>query len=346
MRLYVGKNHDEKDASVSVQSIFRLAGKNEDALTYALGFLLARDPELCAKLVRLCGVKPARSFKSEYAVHLQEITDRTFGRRDIVIEAGESRIVIEAKIGKAEPTAKQLLKYAKDSAKWKKFATGMVVSLTQVKLSPAVQEEVVSKLPHKPKVGFKAIQWHQVIDLVLRHGPSDGSEVSQYLFDEFIRYIRRDYDMGYYDAEIKIQDTNPENAKVFQEGWLQLTSYRIKSPLYVAPYFTGKNVGISMISRVVGAETVDLTEIPDTFEWVTREQVTEEQQQHWSDGWRMLRKLYPPSLQYVLFLDKPFQFRSSPLIKSAFNATEPDKQIPQQIPQGFSLRFDELLKAS
>lgn len=346
MRLYIGKNHDEKDASVSVQSIFRLAGRNEDALTYALGFLLARDPALCAELVQLCGVKPTRSFKSDYTVHLQEVTDRHLGRRDIVIEAGKVRIVLEAKIRKAEPAAEQLLKYAEDTAKWENFTTGMVVSLTQVKLSPAVQEDVVSKLPHKPKVGFKAIQWHQVIDLVLRHEPSDGSEVSQFLFDEFVRYIRRDYDMGYYDAEIKIQDTNPENAKVFQEGWLQLTNYRIKSPLYVAPYFTGKNAGISMIARVVGAETVDLTEIPDTFGWVAREQVTDEQQQHWSRGWRMLRDLYSPSLQYVLFLDKPFHFRSSPLTKSAFNATKPNKQIPQQIPQGFSLRFDELLKAS
>lgn len=348
MRLYIGKNHDEKDASVPVQSIFRLVGRDEDALTYALGFLLARDPGLCVELVRLCGVKPARSFKSEYAVHLQEVTDPGYGRRDIVIEAGKVRIVIEAKIGKAEPTAKQLLKYAEDAAKWSKFLTGMVVSLTQVKLSPAVQEEVVSKLPHKPNVGFKTIQWHQVIDLVLRHGSSDGSEVSQYLLDEFVSYIRRDYDMGYYDAEIIVQDMNRYNAPMFENGWVQLTSYRKRSPLYFAPYFTrnGTNSGISKISRVVSDITL---QSDDDEPQITPE--TEEQRKQWIHGLDMVREhvnvndklLYPVR---VLLLDKPIQFRSSPLTKKSFNATGPDKQIPQQIPQGFSLRFDELLKVS
>ena len=50
MRLYIGKNHRGKTTK-PVQSIFRLSGSNEDALTYALGFLLARDHEFCFKLV-------------------------------------------------------------------------------------------------------------------------------------------------------------------------------------------------------------------------------------------------------------------------------------------------------
>lgn len=49
MRLFIGKNHDQKVASAPVQSIFRLAGNNEDVLTYALGFLLARDSALPAR---------------------------------------------------------------------------------------------------------------------------------------------------------------------------------------------------------------------------------------------------------------------------------------------------------
>ena len=38
MRLYIGKNHLRD--TFPVQSIFRLAGSDEDALTFALGFLL------------------------------------------------------------------------------------------------------------------------------------------------------------------------------------------------------------------------------------------------------------------------------------------------------------------
>jgi len=280
MRLYIGKNHDEKDASVPVQSIFRLVGRDEDALTYALGLLLAREPALCAELVRLCGVKPNRSFKNDYAVHLQEVTDPGYGRRDIVIEAAMVRIVIEAKIGGAEPTAKQLLKYANDPTKWNECGTGVVASLTRGELSQATRDRVVAKLG-PIGITLATIQWHQVIDAVLRHGPSDGSEVSQFLFNEFIRYIRGDYDMGYYDAEIKIQDTNPDNAKVFRKGWMQLTSNRTRSPLYVAPYFTGKGGGISKIARVVSVDSVNLADInPDTYEPATHEPVTSDQRRH------------------------------------------------------------------
>ncbi len=349
MRLYIGKNHDEEDKSVPVQSIFRLVGRDEDALTYALGFLLGRDPVLCAELVRLCGVKPTRSFKNGYAIYLQEVTDPGYGRRDIVIEAGKVRIVIEAKIGNAEPTAKQILKYAKDVAKWKKFTTGMVVSLTQVKLSPAVQEEVVSKLPHKPKVGFKAIQWHEVIDLVLRRGPSDGSDLSQYLFDEFVNYIRGNYDMRYYDAEIMIRNVNAINAQFFKEGWVYVTVpvNTMRAPLYFAPYFTGQgnNSGILMIARVAGVRTVKLAETQDIIE-----PDTEEQRKRWLQGLEMLRKHseeygFADESVHLFFLDEPMKFRSTPLSKTAFNATKPSKtkKMPPMIPKGFSLRFDELL---
>ena len=72
MRLSIGKNHG-KDIR-PVESIFRLIGNDEDALTYALGFLLARDPEFCAKVVRLCGVRRIpRDFRDTYTVHLQEV---------------------------------------------------------------------------------------------------------------------------------------------------------------------------------------------------------------------------------------------------------------------------------
>ncbi len=153
--------------------------------------------------------------------------------------------------------------------------------------------------------------------------------------------------MGYYDAEIKIQDTNPDNAKVFDEGWMQLTSHYIRSPLYVAPYFTGKGGGISMIARVVGVASIDLASVPDTFEPATHEAVTEEQRQHWPHGLRLLREFYPdPGNQFILFLDEPMPFKSPPLTKRVFNGTKPPKRIPQQIPQGFHLRFDELLGIS
>ena len=343
MRLYTGKNL-EGDTKL-VQSIFGLAGSDEDSLTYALGFLLAYDPLFCAKLIRLLGVAPRKSFKSGYSIHLQEVTGLGFGRRDIVIEGSGMRIVLEAKVGGALPTVGQLLKYAKECYRWKKYETRAVVALTQVELPTATREKFHSELSGLG-IRFSSVQWHQILDLVLSYRPSDGSEVSRYLFDEFIRYIRGDYHMGYYDAEILIQDVNPCNAKIFRDGWMYVTALKDKkAPLYFAPYFTGEgaNSGISMFSRVKDTKTVILAETEDVFEGPTGEH-----RQRWSEGLSKLRKLaekvdFAHKEVRLFLLDRPITFRTTPLTKKSFNKTGPSKQMPNQIPKGFSLGFDDLL---
>lgn len=279
MRLYIGKNYPGNvDA---VQSVFRLAGDDEDALTFALGFLLAHDPVFCAKLLKeLVGV-PGRRLKDGYSVHLQEVTERSFGRRDIVVEGNGVRIVLEAKVGDAEPTVAQLVKYAKESKRWKQYDTRAVVSLTQVELSAAKANKVRSELSAL-NIRFDAVQWHQVIDLVMSYTPSNDSAISRYLFDEFIRYIRSDYQMGYYDAEILIQDVNTENAEIFEEGRMYVNRpTRTKAPLYFAPYFTnqGANTGISMFSRVMDTKIVTLADKQDIPENPQRDEC----QSRWQD---------------------------------------------------------------
>ena len=345
MRLYIGKNHQE--SATPVQSIFRLAGNDEDALTFALGFMLAHDPMFCAKLVRRLHLAGHNPLKPGYSVHLQEVTDRRFGRRDIVIEDGEMRIVFEAKIGRAEPTADQLLKYGAESDLWNKYKLRAVVALTQVELSSATREKVRAKLA-KLNIGFYEIRWHEIVDLVLSHSPSDDSEVSSYLFDEFIHYIRSDYRMGYYDAEVLIQDVNPLNAKIFRKCWMYVTDPERdkKAPLYFAPYFTRQRAksGISMVSRVMDTRIVVLAEtanlpVPATDEYRVR----------WEDGLTRLRARaeqegFAHNEVRLFFLDQPIAFRTTPLTKKASKSTALSKQIPNQIPKGFSLRFDDLLR--
>ncbi len=346
MRLFVGKNHE--DATLApVQSIFRLVGSDEDALTYALGFLAAYDPMFCEKLVRRCGVRPRRSFRNDYTVHLQEVTDARFGRRDIVIEAHASklRIVLEAKVGNAEPTSDQLLKYANDDQKWVDFSTRVIVALTQVELTSATRETVKTNLESK-QIALATIQWHQICELAMEHASSRESDVSRYLFDEFVGYIRRDYDMGYYDAEILVADTDPVNAPIFEEGWMFLTWHNNKkAPLYIAPYFTHRksDSGVSMISRVMNSETVRVAEHIDMFDGGTGEH-----RERWRVGLELMRRRaedegFGHELSQIFYLDRPIAFRSQPLTKKAFNATMPDKQMPSRLPIGYSLRFDELL---
>ena len=344
MTLYIGKNHQGN--TTPVQSIFRLAGSDEDALTFALGFLMADDYNFCADLVRHLRVAPRRALNPGYSIHLQEVTDSAFGRRDIVIEDRGMRIVLEAKVGGVEPTAEQLLKYIAEKDLWDQYEACGLVALTQVQLSPAVQERVRTTLSER-KIRFNNVQWHQIVDLVLRHRPTEGSDVSRYLFEEFIRYIRRDYRMGYYDAEILIQDVNPLNADIFSEGWMYVTSLKDKkAPLYFAPYFTaqGANSGISMISRVKDTELAVLA----TKQEVVKDPPSEEHLQKWRHGLAKLRKRahredFEDQEVRLFYLDRPIKIATTPLRKSSFNAAGPSKKIPSQIPKGFSMGFDDLL---
>ena len=347
MRLHIGRNH--QGDPTPVQSIFRLAGGDEDALTFTLGFLLAHDPVFCAKLVRRSGVAPRRPLKPDYAIHLQEVTDPRFGRRDIVIESGRLRIVIEAKIGGSEPSVEQLLKYGAEAELWGQYATRGVIALTQVKLSTATREEVRSKLSEQD-VQFSNMQWHEVVDLTLSHRPSDDSEVSRYLFDEFIRYIRRDYRMGYYDAEILLQDVNPLNAGIYREGWMYVTAPKDKkAPLYFAPYLTrqGANSGISMVSRILDTEVVVLADKQD----VAGVPPSDEHLLRWRKGLGKLRERaeqegFADRESRLFYFDRPVTIVEPPIKKRSFNEAGPPKRIPNQIPKGFTLGFDDLLRAT
>ena len=358
MPLYIGKKY--QGATTPVQSIFRLAGSDEDALTYALGFLLSHDGALCSKLLKLLGIRNRRGLKDGYLVHLQEVTGKGFGRRDIVIEYGKTRIVLEAKIGTALPTVDQITKYATESCLWKQYDKRWVVALTQVEMAAEGQNEIRSQLSSE-QIRFKNLQWHEIIELALNHKPSNGSETSRFLFNEFNRFIRGDYHMGYHDAEIHIQDVNLENEEIFRNGWVYVTNPKDKkAPLYFAPYFTkrggpkGKypNPGISMMSRVLYSEVVILA----SKEHIGVDSPSEEHRKRWKHGFQELRKRgenerknekgkkdWVDQETRVFYFDRPMTISKTPITKKSFNEETTSKKIPTQIPNGFFLRFDQLL---
>ena len=355
MRLHIGKNHKGKTSN-PVQSIFRLAGSDEDALTYALGFLLARDHEFCFKLVKLLGVASRQRLSREYSIHLQEVTGSRFGRRDIVIEDSGLRIVLEAKIGRAEPSAEQLLKYATEKDLWNQYSKCGLVALTQVKLAPASTQTIRTRLEDLG-IRFGNIQWHDVLELAINHRRYVESNELRYLFDEFISFVRKDYGMDYFDAEILIQDVDDVNAKIFEEGWMYVTDPKKdkKAPLYFAPYFTEKvpksartkisRSGLFMISRVLKVEVAVLADKKD----VILDGQIDECQRRWSHGLKLLQELrghehWTKFESRFFYLDQPITFRPSPITKKLYNKHDPPKKIgPYQIPKGFTLGFDEIL---
>ena len=236
-----------------------------------------------------------------------------------------------------------------------------MVALTQIQLAEDTQEKIGSKLPNG--IRFKNVQWHEVIEIVLNHKPSDGSEVSRFLYNEFNRFIKGDYNMGYHDAEIHIQDVNCDNEVIFRNQWVYVTNPKDKkAPLYFSPYFTKRgapkgreptNPGISMMSRVIDdSEIVILSSQKE----IGVEPPSEEHRKRWKHGFQELRKRgenerknekgkkdWVDQETRVFYFDRPMTIAKTPITKKSFKATHPSKQIPTMIPNGFSLRIDELL---
>ena len=154
--------------------------------------------------------------------------------------------------------------------------------------------------------------------------------------------------MGYYEAEGHIQDVNRLNAKIYEKGWMYVTVINDKkAPLYFAPYFTNENdaPGISVFSRVKHVRLSD--DVPDLKDMDIPD-APSEHRKRWCKGLSMICERAKDEgwkgPNQLFFLDSPVTFRTSPLTKKSFNAMGPSKRIPNQIPKGFSLGFDELLR--
>ena len=272
----------------------------------------------------------------------------------MVIESGGMRVVLEAKVGGSEPSPKQLIKYASESKMWGSFRHRVIVALTQVKLQLATVEKVRSELSkQRIPIRFRPVQWHEIVGLVLGQKLDDESALTRFLFDEFIRYLRSDYRMGYYDAEVLVQGVNALNREIFENGWMYVSALKSKkAPLYFAPYFTGQGDGggISMIARVMDSEVAVLTDDHNIVE-----PPSEEYSGKWSYGLTKIRRRAKKAEKEgkawgpvrLFYLDRPIIFRTEPLSKR--DSKKPDwklsKKIPDMIPNGFHLDFDDLLKS-
>ena len=152
-----------------------------------------------------------------------------------------------------------------------------------------------------------------------------------------------------YDAEILIRDVNAQNAAIYKDYWTYVSSVETKkAPLYFAPYFTragNSEPGLKYISRVRKVQDMNLlTEgaIPDA--------PSDEHQQKWVEGLRLIRERakeegWSGNKARLFYLDPPIVFTETPVTKASWKASNPEKMITAQIPRGFSLRFDELLRA-
>ncbi len=335
----------------SVHSVFALGKRNEDALSYALGYLLAHDAALCADFLRVSGVlsrRPRRQLRdNHYIVRLQQHDD--VGRMDVVVEFGQLSVVVEAKIGSGQPTVRQLLKYSRSQSLYTNRA---IVALTRDPLDRKVRSSTAARLAERD-IGLHELQWHHVLEMLQRRlRAHDLTPEHELLLRHFISFFKEDYDMRYYDVEVFIQDVNQENEEIFEEGWAYVNRPHAHSaPIYFAPYFTKQcsTPGVYRAARVLHVEEADDLHDAALIErmkrFFAREQedanVADNWKKHWENGLKMIirranrarRRGEQWGAVKLYFLGEPFSLLDAPLRKP--------KNFPQ-IPTNYSRTIEQL----
>lgn len=344
--IYIGKITELEKKLTSCHSIFRLIGNNEDALTRSLGYLLAHDRRLCLDILKFNNIfKKKRTttwetLLADYSIRLQEVTEPKGGRRDIVIDSKHLRIVIEAKIGRAHPTSAQIEKYIGEFRGHERDHKAIIALVRDSRPTKPISEECA-----RNGIVFYALRWRDILEILQRAADRKSPPDTKHLYEQFLMFAKEDYKMGFYDVEVKVQDVDEENAKIYHEGRMYIGSP--VEALYFAPYFTGGG-GITHVSRVVHLVQATIDESMSDLlrrEFDSNNPEYAEHWKYWEQGLALILQRakrrgrkggFYGEEGNLHFLGEPISVRSGKkaLLKS---------NVFRQIPRHYSLRFDQLL---
>lgn len=137
----------------AVNSVFDLLGRNENDLTSALGFALAKCPPLLDAVLTRIGSRLGWQPGGDASIAM-EVRD-TSGRTDLEIRFGEGLLVCEAKRGWLLPSTQQLDRYA---GRVRAHGAGALVTLSQA------SQALAAKLPSEVRgIPVVHLPWSEVL---------------------------------------------------------------------------------------------------------------------------------------------------------------------------------------
>ena len=168
--------------SKSVQTVFGLAGSDENSATYALGWVLHHVKSFRRRFVeQICGQALA---VDDAIVELQRLTEEG-GFTDIeLIDPGKLHIVIEAKVGFVLPTEQQLSKYG---ARIKGNPLhGHLVSISGASRQFATRnmQKMISGIP------VSHFSWIDILELCEHELKGDRNQISRLWLAQLMAHLR------------------------------------------------------------------------------------------------------------------------------------------------------------
>jgi hypothetical protein len=331
---------------------FQLLHRDENGLTFALGYLLSRSSCLLALLMARLGL-PALNPSEDVDIALQERGEGGITDIEVRFAGRGSLVLIEAKVG-GWPGIRQLSRYARRFTSSKR-AGGALVALGVPPYSPAL-----CKLVELRSVRLVLLRWADLLQLVSDAVPSGDPQQGTQM-EEYRRFIEEVIEMRSYDREVLVRDLTSESLSY--ELFLERDMYVCQAderaePLFFAPCFTkaaiGANNGIHYVSRVYYKTIVRLkdrsagqealrhaTEIVDrTIKPLRSRKGAGRQVRYlralpakWARGLRSLAAHRGGEARAVFFLGDPMRL---PL---------PLKKRGYMVPKGFSMTVEQLMSA-
>ncbi|MFP3984670.1 MAG: PD-(D/E)XK nuclease family protein [Candidatus Bathyarchaeia archaeon] len=177
-----------------IDSIFDLLGRDENGLTYALGWNFQNNRNLLRIFLQKVTSKEYRCDDESSEVRLQEFGEKDRGYTDIeLLIDSKTFLIIEAKIGCALPTQDQLDKYGARFQDYKTYDRKLVV-ISECRKEYARQQ--LKKL--EVKIPIEYISWREILRLIeVAYNESSGYQKKMLYnlttyFKKVIRMQRRD----------------------------------------------------------------------------------------------------------------------------------------------------------
>jgi hypothetical protein len=174
----------------SVDTVFDLLGRNENDMTFALGWGLSRNDAILRRFVERVAVGAA--LEPPVVVELQEHDRADGGFTDVEILSADLHVIVEAKRGWDPPSESQLRRYEARLSRAGRPVQRVVI-LTQNGAETVVRHQVGPWQPSWP-ASIEVLGWSDVVGLI-RGAGRGGSLADRRLAAEIATYLRGVADM-------------------------------------------------------------------------------------------------------------------------------------------------------
>ena len=174
----------------TVDTVFDLLGRNENDMTFALGWGLSRHPAILRLLVER--VAAGTAIEPPVVVELQEHDRADGGFTDVELLSNNLHVIVEAKRGWDPPSQAQLGRYEHRLAEARRPVQRLVI-LTQNGAEVVARHRLGPWTPAAP-AALEILGWSDVVGIV--HSASrEGSHAERRLASELAAYLREVADM-------------------------------------------------------------------------------------------------------------------------------------------------------